>query len=661
MNRPLLLSLPLLVALPCAAPAAETSREVRPAGSGPQRLELDAELFSASAHGDLADLRLRDAAGREVPYLIVPPAAPEGAWMGAKLLPVRATKKESGFEADLGAARTVARVRLDGLPEPFLKRYRLEASGDRARWTVLVAEGTLFALPDEQLRQTEVAFEPGEYRYLRVTWDDSSSARVGAPRALEAWVPSSGRPSPPPPRVPLGVARRESEPGVSRFSLRLPGPRLPVVAIVLEVKGDRVHRSASVSEARLDDGQLAPRVLGSALLQRVVRDGTAAAALRIPIDRPEELELELSVEDGDNAPLELTAAWAEPPALPWIYFESADGQALRAVAGDPERRAPAYDLEALRPKLPAVRTSGARLAPPVSASTTPSPAVAAPGALAPGGPVDPSAFRWRRPIAPAEPGLSAVRLDAAVLARSPGLADLRIEGPGARQVPYLLERRDEPLSIALAAPSPASEPKLARKGTTLLAVELPEAGLPEARLVLETPSRVFEREVELYADDDGKERTPPRLLASARWVHALPERPAPALTIALPPVPARRLFLLVHDGDNAPLPIASARLLLPSWRLRFFHPGAPLQLLYGARDVSAPRYDLALLAPRLRSAPAREVELGGATVDAGPPPAQGQQGRTAFWIALAVAVVALLALLAKLLSKGGDTQPPPAP
>ena len=33
-------------------------------------------------------------------------------------------------------------VILDGIPAPFLKRFRLEGSGDRERWTVLIEEGT---------------------------------------------------------------------------------------------------------------------------------------------------------------------------------------------------------------------------------------------------------------------------------------------------------------------------------------------------------------------------------------------------------------------------------------------------------------------------------------------------------------------------------------
>ena len=77
-------------------------------------------------------------------------------------------------------------IRVQGLPAPHLKRLTLEGSGDRERWTMLVAEGTLFDLPDEQLRQNALGFAAGSYRYLRVTWNDANSGRVPNPTAVAA-------------------------------------------------------------------------------------------------------------------------------------------------------------------------------------------------------------------------------------------------------------------------------------------------------------------------------------------------------------------------------------------------------------------------------------------------------------------------------------------
>ncbi len=95
-------------------------------------------------------------------------------WRRSK--PTRSRRADS--KSICGEALLIDRFRVDGIAAPFLKRVRLEGSGDRARWTLLVDEGTVFDLPAEQLRQTELEFTPGTYRYLRVTWDDTRSGRV---------------------------------------------------------------------------------------------------------------------------------------------------------------------------------------------------------------------------------------------------------------------------------------------------------------------------------------------------------------------------------------------------------------------------------------------------------------------------------------------------
>ena len=134
----------------------------------------------AVATGGLADLRLFDAAGTEIPHLLVanPDAAP--IWREASaILPVAAVETErqrtSGFEADLGEAVLVDRFRLDRLPPPFLKRLRLEGSGDRAHWTLLVEEGTVFDF--QSLGCGRLSWlRSGVVSNFRVTWDDSRSA-----------------------------------------------------------------------------------------------------------------------------------------------------------------------------------------------------------------------------------------------------------------------------------------------------------------------------------------------------------------------------------------------------------------------------------------------------------------------------------------------------
>jgi hypothetical protein len=670
----LALAFALGLSLAASASAQRVERAVVPGGAGPNRLALDAALLAgaqpfhvsevatadgraAVASGGASDLRLFDRSNREVPYLLITPAV-EAQWRGARLLRVAPTRTTSAFEADLERAFTIDRVRVDGLPAPYLKRVQLEGSGDRQHWTLLVAEGTVFDLPNDQLQLTTLDFAAGSYRYLRLTWDDRSSGRMPLPRVFEARLASPARGAAPL-RVPLSIERRPSEPGKSRFRLLLPGAHLPIVAIELSVAGGNVLRVARISEGRLEGSTVVPTELGSATLRRSVRDGLAAAALRIPIDPPSEAQLELAVDDGNNPPLDVIGATAVFGTLPFIFFESS-GDTLTARYGEARATAPKYDLEAERDRVSSLTLAEAHWGPPhdvarSGADTTGSLPTA-------GAAIDVGTFRYARDIPLGSTGLTTLPLDAAVLAHST-IGDVRIATPDGHQVPYLLERLDEPLSIVLpaleritSARDPASRSRYR--------IRLPYSGLPASRLVVHTDGRVFERQITLEvlpsAEEDARARRGPITIASTTWRNADPETAAPTLTLELPAISVSELSLVVDEGDNAPLPLRNPTLLLPAYRLRFFRDArTPLTLLYGRADLGAPRYDLALVAPRLLGAPAQDIMPGG---EHGASNVTGVTPTIVFWCALALAVLALIVLIARLLRPGADQQAtPPAP
>ena len=659
-----------------APPRFRVERTVAVTASGPQRLEVDVALLAGAnrftiaaradgpivrhvASGGLSDLRLYNAAGAEVPYLLVPPpVTPRPPMAAGTVLPVTSTEtanaKSSGFEVDLGRAMMVDALQLDGIPPPFLKRFTLEGSGDRQRWTQLVAEGTAFDLPAEELRHTTLEFPAGTYRYLRVTWDDTNSGRVPPPSFV------SGRPiereaPPPPPRVPLTFERRASEPGQSRFRIQLPGAGLPVVALHLTVGGANLLRSAEVMESRLEGDQARPASIGRARLRRSMRDGLSAEALAVPIQRPTEAQLDLVVDDGDNPSLDLTGVTAVFAELPWIYFESAPGM-LTARYGDPALGAPRYDLEAARSDLPASVAKAAWASAPLL-SNVPDPAPMAMPEL--GAAIEVKDFPYVREIPAGPAGLVTVPLDAHALANSAAgrFADVRVLDPGGLQVPYLLERRGEPLTIDLTIERrelpEAVSPRDARR--TSYAVTLPFETLPEARLVVATRARVFQRPVvvALLVPPDERRREPRlQTIESRVWTHANPDTPARPFTVAVPERRQGELILIVDEGDNQPLPIEKVTLLLPSYAVRLFRPAdVPLRLAYGQPALRQPRYDLALLAPQVMGRIATEATAAGESTAATRAPSLQIVPPAVFWTALGVAVVVLLALVVRLVRR----------
>jgi hypothetical protein len=617
-------------------------RTITPGARGPNRLDVDVPLLAGAKARTLQDLRLRDAAGREVPYLLIEPPSRTPAWKKAAILPIASTKKTSGLEADLGATTDVDRIEIAGVAAPFLKRLKLEGGGDRTHWTVLADEATVFDLPEDKLRNAEVAFTPGEYRYLRVTWDDRNSARVASVGTVRARVHDSGS-EPAPVSVPVAFRVLASERGKSRYRLTLPGPHLPVAAIELQVANANVDRAATVSEPRLSGNTVAPVELGASTLRRAERDGAVAADTAVKISFPEGPDLDLAVDNGSNPPLSIDRIVARLAPQPWIYFESADGAPLTATYGEPSLAAPRYDLEASRRGIPATKTAQAQWSGGLQAAESGGLKPAAPPLA--GAPIEVKAFRYSRTIGAIPRGLTSLVLDAHVLSNSAALNDVRLTDAKGNQVPYLVERRDSPLAMRLAVPN-------RQKGEgseSVYALILPFDSLPSGtQIVIRTDARVFDRNVVLRKPADESHGREAAALEVTNWRSTVPESDPPPLTLNAPERGARALELVIDEGDNAPLPIASAELLVPSYALRFVNPGSPLTLLYGNPTAPPPRYDLALLAPRLFGESSHEVTLAAGT----PSDADGttSRERKIFWIVIAAAAVVLLLTLTRLLS-----------
>jgi hypothetical protein len=268
-------------------------------------------------------------------------------------------------------------------------------------------------------------------------------------------------------------------------------------------------------------------------------------------------------------------------------------------------------------------------------------------------------FAHVRQISGAPAGLVTLQLDASALANSRGpagrFADVRVLDGSNRQIPYLLERRGEPLEVPLSigrVGSKAVELETAPgQHRSVYRVSLLHEGLPTATLVLDSPGRVFQRNVQI-----GFERPPDRrhrdtwfdVRSTTVWRHADEETPALPLSIRLEGAGPRDVLVVIDEGDNAPLPISGARLLLPSYRLRFYHPrDASLRLAYGRDDLAAPEYDLALLARQVMGAAAREVSAVPEAATDGGSPAPIIPPWT-FWTLLGIAVVVLIAMIGRL-------------
>ena len=104
-------------------------RAVRPGDRGPNRLALDPQILAGGrpftvvggrAEGGLSDLRLYEASGREVPYLLVAPATPEPRGSAARSCRRRLDQEDERIRGRSRGARRPSTVCTDS--EAFPRR-----------------------------------------------------------------------------------------------------------------------------------------------------------------------------------------------------------------------------------------------------------------------------------------------------------------------------------------------------------------------------------------------------------------------------------------------------------------------------------------------------------------------------------------------------------
>ena len=256
-------------------------------------------------------------------------------------------------------------------------------------------------------------------------------------------------------------------------------------------------------------------------------------------------------------------------------------------------------------------------------------------------------------------GVHQLELDLDVLARAqPGFADLRLVREG-RQIPYFLERPALSRSLELSA-SPASDPK--RPRFSRWQIKLPQSGLPLTRVTLASPTPLFQRQLRLFETiTDERGNSYERNLASADWSRTPGNQNTLIIPLGLAPA-TDTLILETDNGDNPALALGRVNATHAVSRLLFKSEHAPLALYYGHPQSAAPRYDLALVANQILAAEKQVATLGAeekARPDGwGKTLLGGGKGGVLFWSVLAIVVIALLAIVAKLLPKPPGTASP---
>lgn len=638
-------------------------------GPGLARLDLPPEIV-ADCLPSLADLRLFDPAGNEIPFLLDTPRVQvifESERVEAGPAEVRREEvpREKGpalrrevFE--LAGPKTAARggewrLVFDIAPSEFVAQahvtIRVKGRGKPAE-----SNGSLFRLSSpRRVEKLGLPLGPDAIDHVLVTLEHQHpfwlqpSFRFESSRTIDR----SGRSA-----VPLSIVSTQSAGGTTVVELARPRGVVPA-ALRLESQSPTFDRKVTVGD--LGPGR-DPAPLGTANLFRLIPE-SGVEELELGLRPARGDRLRIAIDDGDSPPLAglaFTAVFAQPSLI--ASLTTTDGSAPSAVLrfGGGRANVPRYDLAGLRPEpgrevygkraeallrlYDPAATKAARLGP-----VRPNPAFDSSPALTfamrPGAVIDTRAFARRRilHVQPSAEGLARLRLspeDLAVLTSD--LADLRIVDADSHQWPYLLERGDATSDVRLSVESSSKNRATTYRATgsvTPLSVD---------RIVVDTAVPFFDREFRLTGfPENGQERT----LAQGRF--ARPAGDTTPVTIAFGAARVARLELKIEDGDDAPLTIRSivARSTVPDVFLAA--PAGEYTLLLGAPDAAPPSYELARVRDVVLSVAAEEVRAEplsknpGYRLSARLTQGKGPE-RTLLWAALIAVVVVLGALTLRL-------------
>ncbi len=288
----------------------------------------------ANAKPNLADVRVVDANGVEVPFaLVVPPSGPSTVW-------IESTVTDEGFVAgkysqavaDLGARhQAYSLLDLETSLGSFATHVDVDASDEGKTWRTIREGAAIYDYASDGLAtNTRVPFPPSTARYVRVRVLDPARA---FPIAGIRFATQSPAPAPERYRVRLSPPRRDAS-GTTTYELG-GFAQVPIDALRIDASEPSYVRDVDVQTS--DDGTAWQTIASVTIARTSVRH-----VADVTFDETQAPRWRIAIHDGNDAPLRGVAVGAFGLARR-IAFDAAPGIAYRLLYGNPQAEAPSYD------------------------------------------------------------------------------------------------------------------------------------------------------------------------------------------------------------------------------------------------------------------------------------------------------------------------------
>ena len=629
---------------------------------GLTRVAVPASTFDANQPG-LADLRLVDASGREVSYLLdTPPPSDEAARRNRFFRPQSfdcslGSNDTTQLSVATGTAENLDAIDLESAAPFFLKAAHVDISADGKDWQSLGAAVPIFRQFGAEKLRLSLNRKPAPF--IRVTLDDFHTRPIAFTGAKLLRTPAHAAP---PDLVPLGarISRRDEFVGETVLTVTLDGRHVPLASLEFATQEPLFMRRVTIAVREVNGAVSSESTIGSGTIYRVAIDGAPARTqLELPLEfTPLTCELLVHFHNGDSPPLAIAGVQARQHPVN-LLFMAPVATTFTLLSGNAQVAAPRYDLAAFAGEM---RGANARVGtlgelepmpdyrPRESLSIAPLPDVPLTGA-----PLDAKDWPGRQPIQIARAGVQELELNLAALAQArPDFADLRLLHAG-NQIPYVLEQPALARSLTL-TPTAVPDPK--RPTVSVWRLALPQSGLPLNRIMLTSATPLFSRQCRIYEklinqNDVSSELT----LATGQWSR-MPKPGVPeSRAFELSDHPRTdTLWIETDNGDNPAIALDAVQVVYPVVRMVFKVAEAEgFSLAYGNKKANAPRYDLSLVAVTLLTASRNVAQLPADAPRETPANSvnffAGINNTTIFWAALVLVVVVLLVVVARLLPK----------
>jgi uncharacterized protein DUF3999 len=301
------------------------------------------------ARDDLADLRLYDAAGKEIPYAVrVRRELDDASPIAGRMFNQVAVGNTSEVSVDLGEAPGEHNeVEIETAGTNFRRAVTVEGSDTGADWKLLKSGDVIFSFTsiNNTARSGRVNYSTSRFRYLRVrvSADERVDREPPAITGVRVWLANREKGAAVTWHVvvPSYQLLRHGGAPASSWTIDL-GGKVPCDSLSLGTDDQSFSRPFQVEV--VDDPQN-PRLIASGELAKSVGDSRQVTT--ITFDNEENArKLRLITDDYNNAPLAISSIQASAP-LRELYFQLREPAQppLKLYFGNANAGAPHYDFE----------------------------------------------------------------------------------------------------------------------------------------------------------------------------------------------------------------------------------------------------------------------------------------------------------------------------